>query len=353
MANSAVTDSKIATGISPSKLASGSATAGQVLKWSGTAWTPGADNSNASSDALGRKAYTVVMSVASASNCPSGWTLEALGNYNRNGYVYVQITNNGLNISAESGYSAGHEHLNMHYALSNGPAYLCHRTFTTNGRPHISLFAYGTNNASLCPTGDGYHYVPHAQLKGANDWGYFMSNDNGAYLGYVDSWSYGSHTNMNGYIARWWTSSTVNGTCFKVMGVDEDGATKNGVYPVFLGVRNLSTCTDLGYSGMPTSSFGSSRYNYLQYNDSATVFGPMYSWGHGGETYAQVHYHDTHVNNTCWKYYPVGNRQPVIQQRLLATGSCPTGYSQISSTELKGWNDNGYLQQTAFGLYMG
>lgn len=317
--NSAVTDAKVASGISPSKLAQASASNGQVLKWNGSTWNPAPDNSGASSDSIGRKAYTVVLSVASASFCPSGWTLESLSNYNRNGSVYMQIANNGLSIAAESGYSAGHEHINMYYSLSSGPAYLCHKTFVTSGRPHISLFTYGTNNASFCPTGEGYHYVPHAQLKGTNDWGYFMANDNGAYLGYVDSWSYGSHTNMNGYIARYWTSSTVQGTCFKVMGVDEDAGTQNGVYPVFMGARNLSTCTNLGYNGMPTSSFGSSRYSYLQYNDSATVFGPMYSWAHGGETYAQVHYHDTHVNNTCWKYYPVGNKQPIIQKRLLAS----------------------------------
>lgn len=265
----------------------------------------------------------------------------------------MQITNNGLMLNAEASWNYGDEYLGMNYAFSNGPQYLCHRTFTTSGRPHFSIFRYGTDNPSFCPTAQGYHYLPHTQIKGNNDWGYFMSTDNGAYLGYIDSWPITSTTNTNGYNYTQWTSSEVQGTCFKVMGVDEDPQTKDGVYPVFLGVRNLATCTALGYAGMSNTSFGSSRYSYLQWNDTSTTFGPFNSWGHGGENYAQVHYHDTHVVNTCWKYYPIQGRQPNIQTRLLASGSCPTGYMSIDPVELKGWDNNGYLQQTPYGMYAG
>lgn len=47
IADSAVTDEKIASGISPSKLAQASATSNQVLKWNGSAWAPGADSGGA------------------------------------------------------------------------------------------------------------------------------------------------------------------------------------------------------------------------------------------------------------------------------------------------------------------
>jgi hypothetical protein len=40
IANSAVTDAKVASGISPSKLASAGATSGQVLSWNGSTWAP-------------------------------------------------------------------------------------------------------------------------------------------------------------------------------------------------------------------------------------------------------------------------------------------------------------------------
>lgn len=43
LANGSVTDTKIAN-IAPSKILQGGATANQVLKWNGTAWAPGADN---------------------------------------------------------------------------------------------------------------------------------------------------------------------------------------------------------------------------------------------------------------------------------------------------------------------
>lgn len=50
VANSAVTDAKIAPGISPSKLAQASAANGQVLKWNGTAWAPAADSTGIGSE---------------------------------------------------------------------------------------------------------------------------------------------------------------------------------------------------------------------------------------------------------------------------------------------------------------
>lgn len=57
VADSAITDAKIAAGIAPSKLAQVSATSGQVLKWNGSAWAPAADS-------VGVTDYKAIMNAA-------------------------------------------------------------------------------------------------------------------------------------------------------------------------------------------------------------------------------------------------------------------------------------------------
>ncbi|MFB0964161.1 MAG: hypothetical protein QMC36_00355 [Patescibacteria group bacterium] len=64
-------------------------------------------------------------------------------------------------------------------------------------------------------------------------------------MGYLDGWGRNSNAYNNSWTMKQWTSSTVGGVCFKVMGVDEDPATDTGVYPVYLGVRSAATCGTL------------------------------------------------------------------------------------------------------------
>lgn len=79
IANSAVTDAKVAAGIAPSKLAQASATSGQVLKWNGSAWAPAADSTGT---AGGITAITTAscatyswgeVEATCTANCPSGY----------------------------------------------------------------------------------------------------------------------------------------------------------------------------------------------------------------------------------------------------------------------------------------
>lgn len=79
IANSAVTDAKVAAGIAPSKLASASATSGQVLKWNGSAWAPAADSTGtaggitAITTASCSTSYNEVWETTCTANCPSGY----------------------------------------------------------------------------------------------------------------------------------------------------------------------------------------------------------------------------------------------------------------------------------------
>ncbi|MFB0964223.1 MAG: hypothetical protein QMC36_00690 [Patescibacteria group bacterium] len=130
-----------------------------------------------------------------------------------------------------------------------------------------------------------------------------------------------------------WTSSSVGGVCFKVMGVDEDPATETGVYPVAFGVRNSATCTALGAGWNTldvTGIFGAGTWGGLTLTKNAFITGSHYasstgydgmSWG--GDGYVATNFYDVHVKYLCYKFF-AKTGAPFSDARLITSGACPS-----------------------------
>jgi hypothetical protein len=201
---------------------------------------------------------------------------------------------------------------------SSGPTLVCTRVFTTRGRPHLSF--QGTSGGA-CPA--GYTSVPGASLQGTNGYAYFLSNRDGAYLGYVDSWDYNSQAFGSGFQYRYWTPALALGTaCLKVMGVEEDPSTQLGVFPVLFGVKASTACpTGFTYQAANLLA-GPNNYTYSLIDDNTSAFSGLYSWGWGGENYMSEYFTTAEAVNYCWKYYPLTGK-PVVNVRAVGAGACP------------------------------
>jgi len=297
--------------------------------------------------------YTVVLGLNDGAYCPQGWTLENVDAYKGpDNNLYIDINDHGLFMGGINSAGYGQAHLYVRVNSTSGMTKVCWRTFTSSsGNPHFSLLAFGGGDQSLCPA--GHTYIPKSKLQGSNGWAYAMANKGGAYLGYEDSWSYGSHdyADDTGYQYRT-LGSTIGGVCFRVMGVDEDPATRDGVFPVVLGLMDPAGCPT-GWNIQATSVIdGSNDWFYLQLNDNASFLGGLNDWGHGGNDYMQVHFQYSHVSFVCWNHL-VRQGLPFHHIRTPQSGNCPAGYTSVSAGLLKGWNANGYIAAHGHAMYMG
>lgn len=297
--------------------------------------------------------YTVVMALNSAEFCPMGWSQEAYeGLKGPDNNLYLNIHERGLFMGGMNSPNYGNKQLYARVPVGHVST-MCYNTFhTSSDRPHLAVEMFKGGGPTSCR--DGWHYIPATHLRGNNSTGYVMANSSGAFLGYNNSWSRTSHGHdeQHGYSSRTFTSD-VDTVCYKVMGVDEDPDTKNGVFPVFYGVQNETDCPD-GWNVETTSSVdGSNSYYYLQITDNATYAGGLGGWTGGGGNYMYVNFAYSHVNFVCWNYLPIVDAQPFWHMRTPHTGSCPDGFSSFNATAFKGWNNNGYISSTGHGLYIG
>ena len=296
--------------------------------------------------------YTVVYNISSAAYCPKGWTLESTDTLRGpNQWLYIDINESGLFMGGMNGPNYGNEYNHIGFKRTNAPAYICSQTFTSSsGRPHASVVL--KKGGGGCPT--GYHYLPRTITDGNNGYTYLQATDAGLYIGYVDSWARDSHgyDETGGWVRRNWTSH-VDSACVKIMGVDEDTPTANGVYPVFMGVTSTAACPSDWVKRTTSTTNGSNGYLYLTTVRTASIIGGINDWGWGGGTYDRIQFHYTHVANICWKYYTRTTGRPYYQIRTPHTGNCPAGFISVAAPYLKGWNGNGYIQSTSNSLYLG
>ena len=297
----------------------------------------------------GRDFFGVIV-YRSGRSCPTGWTTDYVSTVRGpNQWTYININERGMTMGGMNSPSYGHEQIYAGFHKNNGPYRVCTRRFhSSSGKPHVSaMFRKGSG----CPT--GYIDVPSAYTRGNNNWSHTMANDSGFFFGYIDTWSIDSHSHgdYGGYVRRHYHTSHVDRACIKVMGVDSDSGTKNGVFPVFTGVKSTGACPK-GWSVRTTSSTnGSNGYFYFQGTRAATFWGGYGDWTHGN-AHQQVHFHYTHVPYVCHKYF-VQTSKPTVEIRTPHTGGCPGGFTTFSASQLKGWNNNGYIQLAANTLYMG
>lgn len=297
--------------------------------------------------------YTVVLGLNAATHCPAGWTQETYDSLKGpDNNLRINIHTRGLFMGGMNSPNYGNKQLYLNIGTGHVTT-LCHKTFhTSSDRPHIAAEMFKGGDASSCR--DGWHYVPATHLRGNNATGHMMANSAGAYMGWLNSWSRDSHgyDEQHGYSSRTFTTH-IDTVCFKVMGVDEDPATRNGVFPVFMGVQNETDCPD-GWQVNSTSTLdGSDSYYYLQMSDNATFAGGRNGWTNSGGNHQYIYFAYSHVNFVCWDYLPITDAQPFWQLRTPHTGTCPNGYLTFNATAFKGWNGNGYIAATGHALYLG
>ena len=297
--------------------------------------------------------YTVVLALNSPEFCPVGWSQEAhdaMKGPDNN--LYVNIHERGFFMGGMNSLNYGNKQL---YARVPGGhvSTMCYNVFhSSSDRPHLAVEMFKGGGPTSCRA--GWHYIPATHLRGNSSTGYIMANSSGAFLGYNNSWSRDSHGHdeQHGYSSRTFTSN-VDTVCYKVMGVDEDPDTKNGVFPVFYGVQNETDCPDDWNVATTSSVDGSNDYYYLQISDNATFAGGQGGWTGGGGNYMYVQFAYSHVNFVCWNYLPIVDAQPFWHLRTPHSGACPDGFTSFNATAFKGWNNNGYISATGHGLYVG
>jgi hypothetical protein len=300
-----------------------------------------------------KRIYTVLLSLRSAGSCPAGYTVESIDNIKGpDNNLHINLTSTGLFMGGMNGLGYGQAHIYARVPSGQGITTICHKTYTSStGMAYASVIAPHGGDATVCPT--GYNYIPRSETVGNNSWGYMMNNDSGMFIGYIDSWARGSHeyNDQSGFNYRSWTTH-ISGICYRIFGVDEDPATKNGVYPVFLGIKNNQNCP-VGWEVRTVSTVdGENGTLYLQANDNSSVFGGVSDWGHSGNNYMQINFSYSQVAFLCWKFY-VRDGFPIRTIRTPHTGNCPNGYESFPADVLKGSNNNGYIGATGHALYMG
>jgi hypothetical protein len=304
-------------------------------------------------DSLQLRKYVVMLAMRTGAGCPSGWHLE---NYNDlvggNSYVYAQIMAGGLVLGGITSPSYGTEYIHAGIAQTSGITRFCWKAFDSRGRPHTSLLA-GTS-ALTCPS--GYFTFPASELKGNNGYTYSMATEAGFYLGYVDNGgTSNSQTYQHGYQYRYWTTEVAT-TCLKVMGVEDDPATKLGVLPVLIGVKDQASCpVSNGYTYLQTSGTladAGDDWSAAVMNDNSSVFGAVGSRSYGGANWNEARFHGSHQINYCWKFYPLTGK-PHVMLRPLAFTTCPAGTLSFPVDKINGYNANVYYQKTGATVYLG
>ena len=300
-----------------------------------------------------RQRYTVVLTLSSDQYCPAGWTLDDLApNAGPNNLSYINIADSGLFIGGMDSPSYGQEYNYARVPVGGaGVTKLCWKTFeSSSGNPQLLSLGFKGGNAQDCP--ESYHYVPKNALAGAGHNAWVQTTSAGAFIGYTDSNASASSTATgDGYAYRYY-SDQVDTVCFKVVGVDDDPATAKGVFPVFLGLKSPNDCPS-GWEARSSGAVDGTNSNfYLQITDSATLWGGLNSWSHGGDNYIQIQW-SSEVEAVCWKMFTPSSARPFYTVRTPVSGNCPAGYLGFNAGSVKGNNNNGYIAGTGHGLYMG
>jgi hypothetical protein len=144
-----------------------------------------------------------------------------------------------------------------------------------------------------------------------------------------------------------------------VMGVEQDAATKYGVFPVLIGIRpdSASSCP-AGYTYYPTSQLsngsGGDGYSYPVMTDSSAMFGGVTGDSYGGATYSWMDFTSAQSIDYCYKFYPMqAGRRPHPVLRANVTGVCPSGFVKYPIGTIYGPNQNAYYIQTGKSVYLG
>ncbi len=336
------------------KMNSNGCAAGQLAKWNGTAWSCGDDATGAGGSQI--KQYTVAFMMRNATSCPTGFNQEPLANLQGgDGNVRLVINDGSLFIGASGGapgYGGNYVYVNVTTTELGPTGVLCWQTYSTLGNP-TTHFIGATGTSATCPS--GYFRIPVNDVRGNNTYAYLDSNQGGFFFGFVSAWDRGSQPHAGGWTYRYWANTlagNIDVACLKVMGVEADPATRNGVYPVVLGVKGPAICpTGYTYRSTP-ETMGSNNLTYMTITDSAVVMGGLYDWNYGGASYQQTNWTSTSNSNYCWKFYPRTGKV-AANVRALNGFNCPSDHVSLNVSDVNGNNANVYIQRTTGGLFVG
>jgi hypothetical protein len=311
------------------------------------------------SSGAGTSAYTVAFMVTQPADCPAGFNASSYASVSGVADFNIVLSGSGLFLGGTNGMAYGEDFLWAQIANSSNlgtgtnPT-LCWQTYTSSfGHPSVAYMAYLGGGGNNCPS--GYTYLPVASMRGANGYFYMGGNAHGVYFGYLDSWNWQASAYRDGYHFRYSASGQggdVDTVCFRVMGVDADPSTAQGVYPVVLGVKASSNCPT-GYTYVATTNLaGNNNDAYLLLNDNMSAMGGLYSWGFGGENYLQSSWSSTSGIQYCFKHYPLTG--PPHTTVIASSGSgCPSGYQSVAVANVNGSGGTAYIGQTGHGLWIG
>jgi len=300
------------------------------------------------------KRYPVVLMLHSATYCPSGWTRYNVSDYaGKNGYTYLSMNGGGVYIGGLNDWSHSEQYFYARLHTSHSTKVICTKTFnSSSGRPYFSWIGFSGGNSGSCPS--GYHYVKAANTMHGNT-GHLQISDDGARMGYLDTWSHGHNSSEEdaGTIQRHYNSNDVDTICFKVMGVDEDSATKNGVFPFYMAYHSNASCPS-GFISKNTNTIDRNQngYVYVSEHQNGSAIGGIEGWGHYGN-YNNRHYHYNHMKKTCWKFYAVDKGTPTVDVMSRNGGSCPSGFMSFNVADLKGWNNYAYARAANGTFHLG
>jgi len=319
----------------------------------------GGGSSSGGSGGEGRMFQGVIV-MNDGGTCPDGWESNNFSAIRGpNDYLYVHISGQGTFIGGIDAVLYGDEYLYVRIPKSqlttDDTGLVCTRTFTSSSNnPHVSIMAPST---ASCPT--GYIDIPIEHLIRDNKYSYIATIDNGFFIGPLDTLKHVSSLSEQGSgHSRYNVHQDHNErVCVRVMGVDEDPETANGVYPVFSTINHADACpVDDGWTYQTALSTGrSDGQNHYYFTRTSSIIGGATGSGstYGGSAYQYIYFDDAHMPGVCYKYFTrTGLTRPRIHVRLPRTGDCPSGYRTFDPEMLK-YNGNGYIVSSADALFFG
>lgn len=290
--------------------------------------------------AHGRGAYSVVYLLRSPTYCPKGFNLQKFDDLRGpNNYVYVHITKGGVSIGGTNGQSYGgtqqYTRIPRNTSWNN---YFCWKTFESPAdNAYTSVIVNnGTTSASTCPT--GYYYIPSIETRGSGDETYLTMSQNGMWMGYQNSWSYGANSYQlrGGYLRRQWDDSQTKGACVRHFGVNDGSEFEAGAFPIFMLMRNNSQCPKGFHQRTSKQMSSSNGHNYMSFIGAGHVAGTYNGWGHGGAKYFYMSPHQNNYKVMCFKMLPRRGAPSVeTYTSHYNTGACLKGFKQFSLDNLR------------------
>lgn len=287
--------------------------------------------------------------------CPEGWnfaTFDEISGADTSDWISIHQTRSSFFIGPSTFTEADSNYAYAQMHKSQKITHFCWKSFPK--KQYVSFIQISKDSVA-CPTDLGYRAIPSSAIVGWNDYGYLQLHEGGFYVGGLYTWlitNYGE-SSKSGWQRRTWTESNMNKLCWKIY----DDTTQH--YPVVIGTQDGTICP-AGYKVTPMKDFQrSDGWFHLSWSDVGMIMGGTYDWNYGGDNYASIHVHETHVPGTgdavCWNVLSTqGEPRLTFRPTDLACSALGSGFSALNDiSKLTRWDGGTHVQGTSYGLFMG